>query len=217
MDSKLIYKTLCESRKSLKESYGYGSGLHAHHIIPKHSGGSEEPENFTYLTPREHTIAHYLLWRIYRNPNDLRSMNMLGANLSVSQRRVIGEFCRDNGIGIFSEEYRIDKELNSKRGRKAAKTQMEKGSAIFDPERRREYFSMGGKVGGKVQYQNGQGIHNPEHRAKYASLGGKSHKGKRCMFKPGDTTFKRVKPEDIESFIEQGYVFGSPYKFHNKK
>ena len=77
-----VFINLCQSKKQLKESWGKGSGLHRHHIIPVHSGGTDEESNFTYLTVREHIIAHFLLWKIHRNPNDLRSMHMLGANLS---------------------------------------------------------------------------------------------------------------------------------------
>ena len=36
-----------------------------HHIIPSSMGGMNGPT--VYLTAREHFIAHWLLWRIYRN------------------------------------------------------------------------------------------------------------------------------------------------------
>lgn len=38
-----------------------------HHILPKSMGGSDRKNNIVYLTPREHYIAHLLLWKIYRN------------------------------------------------------------------------------------------------------------------------------------------------------
>jgi hypothetical protein len=38
-----------------------------HHILPKSLGGSNDPSNMVLLTPREHYIAHWLLWRIYGN------------------------------------------------------------------------------------------------------------------------------------------------------
>jgi hypothetical protein len=43
-------------------------------------------------------------------------------------------------------------------------------------------------------------------------MGGKAHKGKKCMYKPGDSTFIRVKPEDVENKLNAGYVLGSPYR-----
>lgn len=38
-----------------------------HHIIPVSMGGSNKKDNLVDLTPREHLIAHMLLWKIYRN------------------------------------------------------------------------------------------------------------------------------------------------------
>lgn len=38
-----------------------------HHIVPKSMGGSDRKDNLVYLTPREHIIAHKMLWKIYRN------------------------------------------------------------------------------------------------------------------------------------------------------
>ena len=96
-----VYYTLCESGRQRKSEYNRYSGLHKHHIIPKHLGGNEDDHNYTYLSMREHIIAHFLLWKMYRNPNDLRSMKMLGAKLTYQQRKIIGLYCRDNNIGIF--------------------------------------------------------------------------------------------------------------------
>ncbi|NDC23752.1 MAG: HNH endonuclease [Proteobacteria bacterium] len=97
-----IYNNLCSSRKLLVDQYHKGSELHQHHIIPKHNGGSDDADNLTFLTVREHIIAHYLLWKVYRQPNDLRAMHMLGAKLTSHQRKVTGEFCRDNKLGFHS-------------------------------------------------------------------------------------------------------------------
>ena len=36
-----------------------------HHIIPKCVGGTNNPNNLVYLTPREHLLAHWLLSKIY--------------------------------------------------------------------------------------------------------------------------------------------------------
>lgn len=37
-----------------------------HHIVPKALGGTDLIDNLTYLTPREHFVAHWLLWKIHR-------------------------------------------------------------------------------------------------------------------------------------------------------
>ena len=76
-----IYYTLCQKRKQLINEWVSGSNLHRHHIIPKHSGGTDNLENYTYLTIREHIIAHFLLWKMHKNINDLRAMKMLPEKL----------------------------------------------------------------------------------------------------------------------------------------
>jgi len=38
-----------------------------HHIVPRSLGGNNTHSNLIRLTPREHFIAHWLLWRIHQN------------------------------------------------------------------------------------------------------------------------------------------------------
>jgi len=76
-------------------------------------------------------------------------------------------------------------------------------------------------MGGKASIVSGnnkawQYWASPEGIKERASMGGKAHMGKKCMYKPGDTTFKRVKAEDIDAFLNDGYVFGSPIPSKNK-
>jgi hypothetical protein len=140
-----LYHNLCVKGKLNKEHYGPGSGLHAHHIIPRHTGGTDDPHNYTFLTVREHVIAHYLLWKMHRNPNDLRSMHMLGANLSPAFRKITGVFCRDNNIGIHA----ADSEQRAEWGRLAYEKNIQEQTAFAywaSPEGRKQRASMGGKA-----------------------------------------------------------------------
>ena len=141
-----LYDSLCQRGKLRCEDYGYKSGLHAHHIIPRHSNGSDDASNLTYLTPREHIAAHFLLWKLYENVNDLRSMNMLGAKLTIEQRRKVGIWCRDNNIGIFG----ASKEDRKKWRRRGFDSQRDSGSKNTfyywsTEEGRKERASRGGK------------------------------------------------------------------------
>ena len=224
-----IYLKLCESRKILKEKYGRGSGLHAHRIIPGHTGGEYNHDNITYLTPREHQIAHYLLWKIYKNPNDLRSMYMLGAHLTSSQRRIIGEFCRDNKIGVhkihgtdYHKEYSI-------RGRETQKRNFEehgnKNSFYYwsTEDGRRERSSIGGKASWKKQKEERNGLPNfisndleirKVNASKNASLGPKFPvtDGKICK--------KLFSEKERKEFLEKNKNFksgGRPYIRKNKE
>jgi hypothetical protein len=204
-----IYHNICTRGVNKKELWeNKENGLHRHHIVPNHSGGLDTELNFTYLSVREHIIAHYLLWKINRNPNDLRSMNMLGAELSYEQRVIVGKWCKENCIGFWSPKYSENRKSWRTRG---AKTQIEKGIGIHNPEKRREYSSIGGKASCKV---NPTWIYwmSKEGRTQRAKMGAAELKGRRCMFKPGENTFKRVKKCDIQKHIEEGYIFGSPFK-----
>jgi hypothetical protein len=213
-----IYYNLCQNRSQLVEQWKPGSNLHRHHIVPKHSGGTDDVSNFSYLTIREHIIAHFLLWKIYRNPNDLRSMKMLSAKLTSKQRSIIGKWCCDNKIGFHGATREQRLEWN----RKGIKTQEFKGNKNsfwwWSTEEGRKYRAS---LGGKASIEAGNNTEwiywmLPEGIKQRASMGGKSHKGKRCMYKPGDKSFKRVKSEDIQTYLNEGYIFGSPIPSKNQ-
>mgnify|MGYP003333283661 CR=1 FL=1 len=212
-----IYHNLCSSRSQLKERWGKNSGLHRHHILPKHVGGLDEETNYTYLTVKEHVLAHRLLWKIYKNPNDLRSMQMLGANLTIEQRRQIGLFCRDNNLGFFKAS-KEDKRKWRLKGLETQKVSGDTNSFYFWStfEGRKKRASMGGSVGGKKQAELGLGFHNPEIRKKACSMGGKSHIGKIWIHKGDKKT--RIQKDNLESYLNEGWLLGSgSYKDKKKK
>lgn len=39
-----------------------------HHIIPRKFGGPDSKDNLVVLTPRQHYIAHWMLWKAYQGP-----------------------------------------------------------------------------------------------------------------------------------------------------
>lgn len=210
-----LYINLCERGKLRINEYSSKSGLHEHHIIPKHSGGTDVTENLSYLTVREHITAHYLLWRINRNPNDLRSMHMLGAELTYEQRRTVGLFCKENRIGWFgmSEE---DKNAARLKGFNKQKEMVESGIVKHNSfyywstkEGRKERASLGGKVGGKTARREGKGFHNPEKRSEYASLGGKALAEYVCVHHPEKTGFTRIPRNKLTEYLKSGFRFGA--------
>jgi hypothetical protein len=145
-----IYKNLCESRKELKELYKPNSELHRHHITPRHSGGDDSPNNFTYLTIREHIIAHFLLWKIHGNINDLRAVSVLRGTLSLANRKILGEYCRDNYIGFHG----ASKDVRSKWSSIGRDTQKKLKLGIHSIEVRKVASVLGGKatLGMKCMY-----------------------------------------------------------------
>ena len=46
-------------------------GLHRHHIVPRHAGGTDDDSNIVYLTPDEHAQAHLTLYETYGKMEDL--------------------------------------------------------------------------------------------------------------------------------------------------
>jgi len=44
---------------------------HKHHVIPKHMGGTDNPENIVELTPRQHAKAHLNLYKKFGKKEDL--------------------------------------------------------------------------------------------------------------------------------------------------
>jgi hypothetical protein len=197
-----IYNNICAEKSKIKEEWISGSNLHRHHIVPKHSGGSDEEDNFAYLTIREHIIAHYLLWKIYKNPNDLRAMHMLGAKLTSEQRRIVGIWCRDNNIG-FHGASKEEKRNWRKRG---IETQVKNKIGIHDPKNFKKHASLGGKSGSRSQLNQGIAIFNKKKRSEYASLGGKSLTGFICVTNGKHRT--RIKPDKLDEYLQNGYVKG---------
>jgi hypothetical protein len=43
---------------------------HRHHKLPRHAGGTDDPENLEELTIEEHAEAHHKLWEKYRRKED---------------------------------------------------------------------------------------------------------------------------------------------------
>lgn len=48
-----------------------------HHIIPKHSGGSDDLVNIVELLPEEHFMVHYIRYMAYNNKNDYISIRFM--------------------------------------------------------------------------------------------------------------------------------------------
>lgn len=73
MNYKKIHDNIINNARSLNRSKETGI-YELHHIIMTSVGGTDDPDNLVLLTPKEHFIIHYLLWKIhpdnrkYRDP-----------------------------------------------------------------------------------------------------------------------------------------------------
>lgn len=134
-----IYCNICSIGRQRKSDYKRNSGLHKHHITPKHAGGTDTDDNLTYLTEREHRIAHYLLWKIHNNYKDYCAAIFLKASIFIPLEEKI-KYCSKGGIA-------------------GSKIQMENCIGIHQKNKQlqTEWASLGGKshTGKKAMYKIG--------------------------------------------------------------
>jgi HNH homing endonuclease len=48
-----------------------------HHIVPRHSGGSDAEDNFVKMLPEEHYLAHYIRFRAFGDRKDFLSVRFI--------------------------------------------------------------------------------------------------------------------------------------------
>lgn len=142
MNYEKIYNDLMNDRLSKKpqrlKEKRCGFYFEGHHIIPKWMGGdgnSNRPKNnknIVLLTAREHFLAHWMLWRIYRDrPSALafhkmrsvnKNQNRVTSSIGYEEARIaFAETNKGNtyGVGItriVTEEQKL-KQSNTMKGR----------------------------------------------------------------------------------------------------
>lgn len=134
---------------------------HKHHIVPKHMGGKNNPENIISLTPEEHAKAHQELYEKYGK---------------------IEDYFAWKGLAGFMGKEEIIFNLMSENGKKVGNRMKLEGKGIFDPEKQKtEKYQEGIKLGGKIQ---GRKMAESGHCKKVAPLGGGKNLGKKSWFNP---------------------------------
>ena len=68
---------------------------HRHHIIPRHMGGTDDPENLVFLTPEEHAKAHQELYEKYGKLEDYLAWKGLAGFMG--KEEIISGLMRENG------------------------------------------------------------------------------------------------------------------------
>lgn len=91
MDYKKLYDNLIDDRKSrIQDTSQYHEN---HHILPRSLGGSNKNENLISLTPKEHFIAHLLLFKFSTGKDKVKMgyalhMMMTAVNEHQDKRRI---------------------------------------------------------------------------------------------------------------------------------
>lgn len=87
MNYPLIYNELIKKAQNRTSVSGY---TEKHHIMPKSLGGSNSKDNLVDLTPKEHYIAHMLLYKIHKGTSSelpmLRAWHCMCVNGNRSNR-----------------------------------------------------------------------------------------------------------------------------------
>jgi hypothetical protein len=89
MNYRKIYNDLIQSARLRPVISFLNDYNETHHIIPKSMGGSDDKENLVKLTAREHFVAHWLLWRIYRNNEMAFAFHLLCSKNEYQKERYI--------------------------------------------------------------------------------------------------------------------------------
>ena len=66
---------------------------HKHHIIPRHAGGTDHPDNLVELTIEEHSEAHRKLWEEHGRWQDRVAWLTLSGQIGIEEARVLAIKC----------------------------------------------------------------------------------------------------------------------------
>jgi hypothetical protein len=79
---------------------------HKHHIIPRHMGGSDKPDNLIELTIEEHANAHKELFEKYNNPYDEIAWKALSSLIDSEEARILAVKQKLTGVPKTEEHKR---------------------------------------------------------------------------------------------------------------
>lgn len=82
MDYIKHYNNLCNTRKEYNRYKGDGNYYENHHIIPRWLKGSNENSNLVLLTAREHYLAHYFLFKHYKDKNSSAAFHLMNNSIN---------------------------------------------------------------------------------------------------------------------------------------
>lgn len=120
MNYEKIYYTFVQSFKN--QTIDDGVYTETHHVVPRHAGGDDSPDNLVVVTYRQHVFLHRLLWKAYNRPQDLaayRLMSRIVADKKIELCSMAGKIggAKNRDSGHMS---RIGKEYGTKRGQESA-------------------------------------------------------------------------------------------------
>ncbi len=89
--------------------------MHKHHIIPRHVGGTDDPDNIELLTIEEHANAHRILFEKYGRWQDEVAFRMLSGQIDAEEATILAIKKTQTGRKHTSEH--IAKIMATKKGK----------------------------------------------------------------------------------------------------
>eukprot|EP01023_Acetabularia_acetabulum_P033846 TRINITY_DN31695_c0_g2_i1.p1 TRINITY_DN31695_c0_g2~~TRINITY_DN31695_c0_g2_i1.p1 ORF type:complete len:422 (+),score=43.09 TRINITY_DN31695_c0_g2_i1:347-1612(+) len=130
------------------KDYPKGTYLENHHILPRHAGGSDEPQNLIKLSLEDHVKAHLIRYKVYKSRYDL-AMTLFRKNLSVEAWESI---LSQNGIKTTA----LQKRFGFEKGQIFWNSEFQKEMAqrSVTSEHAMKMRGVGGKKGGRTRNLN---------------------------------------------------------------
>lgn len=186
--------------------------MHKHHIIPRHMGGSNEPDNLTLLTIPEHADAHRILYETHGKIQDKIAWLMLSGKTDE------GEILRKELARQKHKEYFDNPENYAKsveHGKKIKKKQMENGGDTIETRKKRSENTKRLIKEGKIKTW-GENISPERNRELYESKREKLVEGRLksdlWYEKAHGIECKKKRGESIKKAIERGDFFTEEHK-----
>ena len=194
MSTRLLLK---QERYLMRKNGHYFEG---HHILPKCKGGSGtshqglKNDNIVYLTAREHFIAHWLLWLIYRDRQMALAFHKM-ISINKKQNRFYSSIGYEEARIAFSKT------------NKGNKYNLGKTRVISTKQRELISISMKGRFAGEKNYFYGK-KHTIDSRIKISEKAKKRkietyayYKGPRILIKNGVIIGEFKSSSDVAKFI----------------
>ncbi len=184
-------------RLTLKKKGEYFEG---HHIIPKSKGGTgnsyrpKNNKNIVLLTAREHFLAHWILWRIYRDRSTALAFHKM-MSTNKNQNRITSS----RGYQESKEAFRITN-LGNQYGKG-------KNKIISEEQKKKQSLIMKGKyLGDKNPFYNKLHTEESKEKIKKSREGLNKEKiwnygGKKIIIKNGVVIAEFDNSEDVAKFI----------------
>ncbi len=124
---------------------------HKHHIIPRHAGGTDSPDNIVSLTVKEHAEAHRLLFESFGRWQDLYAWRGLSGQINMSEER----------IRVFREAIANATRQRVKDGTHHLLKRADGTSVVSDLVSAGTYHMLGGEIQGRTSRRRViEGTHN---------------------------------------------------------